>query len=202
MSGRQEDPRPHPTPSSEEWGRRLRLGDPEAVGRVRERVRRILSARRLAIATDEREDLEQDVMTEVWRAVNRSGFDLAGGFWGFVEVVASRRCIDYRRARRDVTTLDEEHRDGAAGPFESAVTAQRTDLASRILARLEPPCRQLVTMRLHDGMSFREIAQVLGRSEGALRVQMHRCIAKARDIADDLESDRRSAEEEQPRATS
>ena len=137
------------------------------------------------------------------RAVNRSGFDFAAGFWGFVEVVASRRCIDHRRARRDVTTLDDEHRDGTAGPFESAVAAQRTELASRILARLEPPCRQLVTMRLHDGMSFQEIAQVLGRSEGALRVQMHRCIGRARNIADDLASGERSAaEKEQPGASS
>ena len=31
-------------------------------------------------------------------------------------------------------------------------------------------------------MNFKEIAKILGRSEGALRVQMYRCIRNARDI--------------------
>lgn len=34
-------------------------------------------------------------MTEIWRAVNRSGFDVSLGFWGFVETVTARRCIDW-----------------------------------------------------------------------------------------------------------
>ena len=57
---------------SEEWARRMQRGDADAVGKVRERVRRILAFRRLKIPKQDRDDLEQEIMTEVWQAVNQT----------------------------------------------------------------------------------------------------------------------------------
>ena len=196
MPRHDEEPRAQRPGSSGDWARRLRRGDPEAVRHVRDRVRRILSARRLGFSPDERDDLEQEIMTDVWRAVNRSGFDFSGGFWGFVEVVSSRRCIDSRRRQREIMPLVAEYEDGSEGPFERVVNRQRTRLASEILDRLDQPCRELVTMRLKDGMSYAEMSKAMGRSEGALRVQMHRCIGRARDIAATLTDTAESEGEE------
>ena len=91
-----------------EWARRMRLGEAAAVDHVRARVRKILAFKRLRIPGQDRDDLEQEIMTEVWQAVNRPGFDFTAGFWGFVEVVTSRRCIDWLRSRKVSAPISEE----------------------------------------------------------------------------------------------
>ena len=85
--------------------RLLKSGDAGAYDLVRARVGRIVAFRGYGIPWQDRSDLEQRILIEVWEAVSRPGFE-PDGFWGFVEVVASRRCIDWLRARRDGTALD------------------------------------------------------------------------------------------------
>lgn len=165
-----------------DWARRLRRGDPSAAQEVRARVSRILQYRSLSIPEADREDLEQEIVTEVWQAVNRTGFDVSAGFWGFVEVVSSRRCIDWLRARRQGSPLSEELRFAGAGPLSGVLEKERARLASVVLAELDPSCRDLITLRLRDGLSYAEVARVSNRSEGALRVQLYRCIRAARTI--------------------
>ena len=174
------DPSPAPgaTPS-EEWGRGLRRGDPDAVQHVRERVRRILAHGRLGIPADARDDLEQEVMAELWRAVNRAGFDFTAGFWGFVEVVTSRRCIDWLRSRRAHPEMPEAVRDHGGSPLDLVLASERSAIAAQVLQELDPECREIIVMRLRDGLSYRSIADTLGKSEGAVRVQMHRCVRHA-----------------------
>ena len=120
-------------------------------------------------------------MTQVWQAVNRTGFDPSLGFWKFIEVVTARRAIDWLRARRQEAELPDEI-VAPGGPEQSAVARQRAQLAYGALAQLGKPCRDLIYLRIGMDRSYRELAQLLGRSEGALRVQMHRCVERARGI--------------------
>lgn len=161
----------------------FRRGTPEAVRAVRRRVRKIVWFRGYGIPEDDKKDLEQEVMTQVWQAANRPGFDAGSRFWGFVEVVTARRCIDWRRsqvARSRETTLDENLPEPAGGPLRVTLDRERTGRAQAVLAQLAKPCRDLIYLHFAEGKSYAELSTVLGKSEGALRVQMHRCIARAR----------------------
>jgi RNA polymerase sigma factor (sigma-70 family) len=136
----------------------------------------------MGIPSQEQDDLKQDIMTELWRAVNRSGFDFAAGFWGFVEVVTSRRCIDWLRTRRVGAQVPEDLPDSAKNPLERALVGERAILASRVLEGLEPNCQEIINLRMRDRLSYREIARKLGKNEGALRVQFYRCVKNAQQI--------------------
>lgn len=171
-----------PSLSPETWARRLRRGEPRAVEEVRHRVARILAHGGLAIPDQERDDLEQEVMAEIWQAVNRSRFDFSAGFWGFVEVVTSRRCIDWLRTRREKLPLPEEVVSPHRGPLRQTLERERSDLGSEVLSALDPPCRELITLRLRDDLSYAEIARATGKTEGALRIQLYRCIRRAREV--------------------
>lgn len=174
----------------DEIARQLRRGSPEAIRIVRRRVRRILSSRRIRVPADERQDLEQEVMTQVWQAVNRRGF--AGGrFWGFVEVVTARRSIDWLRARRTGSALDETLASPARGPLGATLARERTELAHAALAQLAKPCRDLIYLHFAMRKPYRELSGLMGKSEGALRVQLHRCVAEARRILAELRAGRR-----------
>lgn len=192
MVSNRQRPQSSGSASPEEWGQRLRRGEAGAVSHVRERVRRILSYRRIGIPDQARDDLEQEIMTELWQAVNRSSFDFTSGFWGFVEVVTSRRCIDWRRSnRRESLPLVGSFRDAGKSPVERLLDGERSEIALQILQALDPTCRRLITMRLREGLSYREVAKTLGKSEGAVRVQMHRCIRSAQQIVEAMDSGRR-----------
>ncbi len=163
--------------------RLLQDGDAPTSEVVRARVSRILAFRGYGISRQDRSDLEQRILVEVWQAVKRPGFH-ADRFWGFVEVVAARRCIDWQRAQRSETTLDgvPEPADPGAGPLAGLLASEKSALAREVLARLPTPCRELIRLHVVADRSYREISQILGRSEAALRVQMHRCIQRAQKL--------------------
>lgn len=184
-------------PTAEGVALALRRGESAAVHAVRERVRRILAFRAFGFPADTREDLEQEVVTEVWRAVNRTGFDPSAGFWGFIETVTARRCIDWLRSRRNLEELPLAIEDTRPGPLGDALESERSKLAFQTLGQLDAPCRQLIYLQAGLGKSYGEIGEIVGKSEGALRIQMYRCVRAARAILDLLTTRARSAE--QPR---
>ena len=167
---------------------RFLRGDPVASEQVARRVRRVLRYRALEMPKADLDDLEQQVMTELWQAVNRRTFDFAAGFWGFVELITVRRTIDWLRTKRRSTSPRSESavHNEVETPYDVVVRRERIELAQRILADLGSHCRQVIELRLRDRMSFREIGQVLGIREGAARVRMHRCIRSAREVAEKL----------------
>jgi RNA polymerase sigma-70 factor, ECF subfamily len=96
-------------------------------------------------------------------------------------VVANER---RRLRRRPVSPL--EAADGLATPdglFEAAAAREAGNAAWNAVSRLPEDRRRAVVLRFVDEMSTAEIAAVLGRSEGAVRVLLHRAL---RSIADEL----------------
>jgi len=150
-------------------------------------VRRILAFRRYGIPREDRFDLEQVILFQIWQAIRRPGFECSG-FWGFVEVLASRRSIDWLRARKPDAGFEPPPtlRDPAKGPLLLALDREEAELAQAALERLPEACQELIRLHIGSGRTYGEIAERLGRSEGALRVQMHRCIQHAHQILRDL----------------
>ncbi len=173
-------------------GRGFRRGDAESVERVRARVRKILGFRGFRMSAEDRKDLEQEVMTQVWQAVNRPSFRLEGGFWGFIETVCARRCIDWLRRTKPVTDQFPDLAEKGPGPLERILAGERRKTAYAALGGLGEACKELVYLHAGIGLSYHQIADLLGKSEGALRVQMHRCIKQARRRVERMQSSARS----------
>jgi RNA polymerase sigma-70 factor (ECF subfamily) len=98
-------------------------------------------------------------------------------------VVANRR----RTLRRHpATTIDDAA--AIADPADLEHTAEVRDEAAaawRLVSRLPADRRRAVVLRFVDEMSTAEIAGILGRSEGAVRVLLHRALRTvARQLAE------------------
>jgi RNA polymerase sigma-70 factor (ECF subfamily) len=96
-------------------------------------------------------------------------------------VVANERRRD---RRRPVSRLEDAL--GVASPddvAELAVAREATNVAWRAVERLPEDRRKVVILRFVNEMSTAEIALILGRSEGAVRVLLHRAL---RAVAEDL----------------
>ena len=166
-------------------GPRFRRGDATAAQEIRQHIRRILTYRGYGFSREARRDLEQDVMTQLWQAVHQPHADLGSRFWGFVETVTVRRAIDRLRVRRERVPLDVRVAD-EPDPLARTLARERAHLAQAVLERLPENCRRLICLQLGEGRSYREISNVLAKSQGALRVEMYRCIRKARELLEEL----------------
>jgi RNA polymerase sigma-70 factor (ECF subfamily) len=96
-------------------------------------------------------------------------------------VIANERRRD---RRRPVTPLEEAAELSAPDDVaDTAAAREAFSAAWHAVARLPQDRRRAVILRFVDEMSTAEIAAILGRSEGAVRVLLHRAL---RSVADDL----------------
>lgn len=156
-------------------------GRAEAVATVERIVGGIVATKGYGIPIEERRDLRQEIMAQLWKAARGAEFDTGTRFPGFVAIVASRRCVDWYRGRRTTVELDEQLVDAAADTSSAAALNEKRQSALAAVASLKKPCRELISLRFVEEKSYAELAETLGASETAIRVRLHRCIAAARE---------------------
>jgi RNA polymerase sigma-70 factor, ECF subfamily len=115
-----------------------------------------------------------DAVQEAWLRLSRSDTSEVENLSGWLTTVVSRVCLDMLRSRQsrreEPLALDGESIPDATDPEGEAVLAESVGLAMlAVLQRLRPAER--VAFVLHDvfGVSFEEIAGIVGRSSVAAR---------------------------------
>jgi RNA polymerase sigma factor (sigma-70 family) len=115
-----------------------------------------------------------DAVQEAWLRLSRSDTSEVENLSGWLTTVVARVCLDIlrsRRSRREEPLADDgDSVPDAANPEREAVLAESVGLAMQaVLQRLAPAER--VAFVLHDafGVSFDEIAGIVGRSPVAAR---------------------------------
>ncbi len=126
----------------------------------------------------EAEDLVQ--ATFLAAIEQRSGLDPKRPAWPWLSRVLANKATDWKR--RTARTLDPSRLDAPLDEDPSRPVERRefADEVEQAVARLEEPYRQVVLLRLRHGLSMVEIADVLNRSPGTVRVQLHRAAQKLR----------------------
>ena len=115
-----------------------------------------------------------DAVQEAWLRLSRSDTSEVENLSGWLTTVVARVCLDMLRSRRSrreqPLALDGEFIPDAADPEREALLAESVGLAMlAVLQRLAPAER--VAFVLHDvfGVSFEELAGIVGRSPVAAR---------------------------------
>src|SRR2546430_831171 len=115
-----------------------------------------------------------DAVQEAWLRLSRSDTSKVENLSGWLTTVVARVCLDMLRSRRSrreqPLALDGEFIADAADPEREAMLAESVGLAMlAVLQRLAPAER--VAFVLHDvfGVSFEELAGIVGRSPVAAR---------------------------------
>src|SRR5215210_2886773 len=135
-----------------------------------DRARLQAVAYRLLGSTGEADDAVQ----EAWLRLSRSDTSEVENLSGWLTTVVSRVCLDMLRSRKtrreDPLELDHDVLPDMADPEADAVLAEQVGIAMlAVLQRLNPAER--VAFVLHDvfGVSFDEIAGIVGRTPVATR---------------------------------
>lgn len=123
-----------------------------------------------------------DVAADTWLAIVRDLGSFAGdenAFRAWVFAIARNRAADAGRAagRRpavpvgdDLELLDQVEDDAA----EPVISAMSTRSALELVASLPPDQSEAVALRVLAELDVAEVAEIMGRSPGAVRVLTHR----------------------------
>ena len=126
----------------------------------------------------EAEDLTEEVFVRVWEAL--PDYAITGHpFTSWVYRIAHNLIIDHRRKRRPEPVEDEMLANlpsQAATPEEVVVQQQELRRLTAAVRQLGEEEQQVVILRFVQGLSHREVAEILGKSEVASRVILHRAL--------------------------
>lgn len=163
-----------------------RSGDAGALDRLVRRHSEV--AYRVALGVVGDPDRAQDAVQEAWIKAVRGleGFRGDSRFrtWLLSIVVNEGRGLIRSDGRRREQVLDDVAEPAAHGPGPDRQTVLRAEVerAMTLLARLPEKQRLAVHLRLQEGLSFREVGEAIGSSEGAARVNYHHGIHRLREM--------------------
>ncbi len=129
------------------------------------------------------EELFQEVFLAVW--TDRKRYQFPRPFRSWLFGIAVNKCRnEFRRHRSFVLTLDAETplpaTAGGGGPDEAAVATETAAIVQTAVARLPDQQRQVVVLRLWNGLSYFEIANIMERAESTVRSDMFHALASLR----------------------
>ncbi|MEW6742047.1 MAG: sigma-70 family RNA polymerase sigma factor [Planctomycetota bacterium] len=135
----------------------------------------------------EAEDILQDVYLKAYRALD--SFQFESGFYTWIYRIAINAAMDARKKRRRRAALSLEGEDGillhglaASEPGPGEAPAQRELLAAlhRAVDELPEKFRTILVLREFEGLSYEELAAVLGLSKGTVESRLFRARMKLR----------------------
>ncbi len=146
-------------------------------------------------------EMAQETFVRVY--VARSRFDAERKFRPWVLCIARNLCLNELKRRKAVpmesleeyaSTARDEYgdvlRSPVDGPDQSLIRAERHAWLAHALKSLDADSREIVVLRFFERMAARDIAEIVGSTEGAVRTRLHRILKSLRDgyiaVKDDL----------------
>jgi RNA polymerase sigma-70 factor, ECF subfamily len=162
--------------SDEELAQAFRDGDDAAFGALYERHRRSLYAFGLRMLGDA--EAARDLVQDTFLGLYERRRDLAGlrSFRAWLFTVGRNRCLTWLRQRKTRERLiagadPEPPREGPGAGLESE---ERSRLVRQVLAAMPPEQREVLVLREYQELSYREIAEITGTSESAVKSRLFR----------------------------
>jgi RNA polymerase sigma-70 factor (ECF subfamily) len=170
-----------------ELAARCRAGDADAFEELyRQHARRLFSlVVRMVGSAEDAEDLVQEVFLQAHRKL--AGFRGESTLGTWLYRLTMNHCLDHLRGRqarmsRATESLDDEDAAEPMAPAPAVPPAiSRMDL-EKAIAALPPGSRAAFLLHDVEGFEHREIAAILGVSEGTSKSQVHKARLKLRTI--------------------
>ena len=129
------------------------------------------------------EELFQEVFLAVW--INRRKYEFPRPFRAWLFGIALNKCRgEFRAERPRAVSFSEQAYYGAtpqpAGPDDAAIAVETASIVQTAVMRLPEQQRLVVVLRVWNGLSYTEIADVMQRAESTVRSEMFHGLASLR----------------------
>lgn len=132
-------------------------------------------ALRITRSRDEAEDIVQDVMVKVWNMGDGwTGIDNSEAYCCTMTRNLAFQRLALKENRNDELQADDYNRSGCETPGEVMEKEERIRLLRKLIDGLPDKQRQVMQLRDIEGMSYLEIAQMLGITEDQVKINLFR----------------------------
>jgi RNA polymerase sigma-70 factor (ECF subfamily) len=166
---------------------RWKAGDERAASELVERHASALA--RFAVSSGERNEVDELVQDTFVRAFNSlDGFRGESSFRTWLFTIERRLLLDRRRAEKRRRDRDEVQENDAATEYDALDTVVAEETQKRLRAavdHLSPTQKEVFALRVNEGLSYKEIADAVGTTEGAARVHYHNAMRAVKEFLDE-----------------
>jgi RNA polymerase sigma-70 factor, ECF subfamily len=166
---------------------RWKTGDQSAATRLVEKHSPALA--RFAASSGARNDIDELVQDTFIRAFNSiDGFRGESSFRTWLFTIERRLLLDRVRAekrRRGGVEIKEGDAVTEFDALDGLVAGEMEGRLQRAIERLSPTQRQVFTLRVAEGMSYKDIANAVDTTEGAARVHYHNAMRSVKEFLND-----------------
>lgn len=128
------------------------------------------------------EDILSDTFVKGWQKINQINTPQALSAWLYQ--IAKNNIIDYYRIKKDTIALSEveEFLEDEINPVDlTSLNLQQKKLVE-LMNGLSEEQQQVIKYKFFEDLENEEIAYVMGKTEGAIRVLQHRAIEKLKEL--------------------
>jgi RNA polymerase sigma-70 factor (ECF subfamily) len=124
------------------------------------------------------EDLTAQVFVEALEGL--AGYHERGHFAAWLFTIARRKAADHFRRRRPHLPLNEalDSPAGAESPLTGLVRQEALQRLAVLVAGLNEDQQELLRLRFAGGLTYGQIGVVVGRSEAAVKMAVHRLLRR------------------------
>ncbi len=144
---------------------------------------------RFAASLGEREQVDELVQDTFVRAFGSlDSFRRESSLRTWLFTILRRLHLDRRRAARRTAadvSVDDVHLATEHGALDELVADETRGRLEQVVRGLTRMQREVFTLRVAEGLSYREIAEVLDSTEGAARVHYHNALRAVKEALDD-----------------
>ena len=123
------------------------------------------------------DEVVQDTFVRAFGSLDSFRGDSALRTWLFT--IARRLVLDRRRSarrQRAVSSISEGDAATAYNALDSIIAEEAEQRVREAVQRLSPTQREVFTLRVSEGLSYKDIAEIVGTTEGAARVHYHNAL--------------------------
>ena len=163
----------------------------ELVGRYSRRIYALAKSR--CRDSEVAEEITQSVFATVAAKIGGGEYEEQGKFESWLFRVAMNRVRDHvrRMKRRPGTVEGHEGELVADSPREEQANDSSLVRLRRALMELSDADREIIELRHHGGMSFKQMSDLLEEPLGTLLARHHRALRKLKELMEDAEGDGR-----------
>lgn len=161
----------------------FQAGDAESFGVLYDRyIRKIYDY--IYFRVSHRETAEDLTSKTFLKALEHlSSFNLGGGtFQAWLYRIARNTVTDHWRTKKTEDSIDDHYelRSSEPSPADRIDAKRKLERVERYMKTLSAEQREIVMLRVSGGLSYREIAQIMGKSEAACKMAFSRSVALLR----------------------
>ena len=133
------------------------------------------TAHGFATSKEDRDDLFQEILISLWEAL--PNFEARAKLSTYVYRIAHRRALNWKRSQRrydNKLTHYENDFPALSAASPDVADQARLEWLYRAINTLKPVDRTICLLLL-DGLSYREMADIVGLTEENVGIRVHRC---------------------------